>query len=60
MHPTLDMLRNAVGKSMWKEDVARQIISTISTELGSLPTCVMAATRDRASGNAVAMQCYLW
>ena len=43
-------------KSLTGEEVARQIISTISTELGIPSSSVIAAARDRASVNDVAMR----
>ena len=43
-------------KSLTGEEVARQIVSTISTELGTPSSCVIASARDRASVNDVAMR----
>lgn len=42
-------------KGLTGEEVARQIVSTISTEFGILSSYVIAAARDRASVNDVAM-----
>lgn len=42
-------------KSLTGEEVARQIVSTISTEFSISLSCVIAAARDRASVNDVAM-----
>ena len=43
-------------KSLTGEEVARQIVSTISTELGIPSSSVIAAARDRTSVNDVAMR----
>ena len=45
-----------LGKSLTGEEVARQIVSTISTELGIPSSCVIATARDRVSVNDVAMR----
>ena len=45
-----------LAKSMTGDDVAQQIIVVLSTELGITPHCVVAAMRDRASVNNVAMR----
>ena len=45
-----------LAKSMSGEEVARQIIMTLSTELGIASSLVVAAMRDRASTNEVAMR----
>lgn len=45
-----------LAKSMTGEEVARQIITVLSTELGIASHLVVAAMRDRASVNDVAMQ----
>ena len=46
-------------KSLTGEEVARQIVSTISTELRIPSSSVIAAARDRASSNAYCW-CCLW
>ena len=45
-----------LAKSMTGEEVARQLISVLSTELGLPSSHVIAAARDRASVNSVAMR----
>ena len=47
---------NASCKSMCGEEVARQIIIVLSTELGIPSNLLIAAMRDRASVNSVAMR----
>ena len=47
---------DAIGKSLTGEEVAHQIVSTISTELGIPTSCVIATARDRALVNNVAMR----
>ena len=44
-----------LAKSMMGEEVAQQIIVVLSTELGIPPQSVVAAMRDRASVNDVAI-----
>ena len=46
-------------KTMTGEEVARQIINTISRELGMPSSSVIAAARDSASVNDVAMRTVL-
>ena len=45
-----------LAKSPTGEEVARQLISTLSTELGIPSNLIIAATRDRASVNNVALR----
>lgn len=45
-----------LAKSMTGEEVAQQIIVVLSTELGITPQFIVAAMRDRASVNDVAMR----
>ena len=45
-----------LAKSMRGEEVAQQIVSVISQELGIPSSYVIAASRDRASVNDVAMR----
>ena len=45
-----------LAKSMTGEEVAQQIIVVLSTELGIPPQSIVAAMRDRASVNDVAMR----
>ena len=45
-----------LAKSMTVEEIARQIIMTLSTELGIPSHLVLATMRDRASVNSVAMR----
>ena len=45
-----------LAKSMYGEEVARQIITVLSTELGVASNLLIAAMRDRASVNSVAMR----
>lgn len=45
-----------LAKSLRGEEIAREIIATLSTELGIKPTRLLAAMRDRASCNNVAMR----
>ena len=57
-----------LAKSMTGEEVAQQIIVVLSTELGIPPQSIVAAMRDRASVNDVAMKisklcatsCLMW
>ena len=44
-----------LAKSMTGEEVARQLITAVSTELGIVSNLVVAVMRDRASVNDVAM-----
>ena len=43
-------------KSMTGEEVARQIVNAVSTEMGISSDLVVSAMHDRASVNAVAMR----
>ena len=45
-----------LAKSLAGEEVARLLIETLSTKLGIASANVIAATRDRASVNSVAMR----
>ena len=45
-----------LAKSITGEEVARQLITVVSTELSIAPNMVIAAIRDRASVNDVAMR----
>jgi hypothetical protein len=45
-----------LAKSMTGEEIARQIITVLSTELGISSTLLVGAMRDRASVNEVAMR----
>ena len=45
-----------VAKSLTGEELARQLISAISTELGITSNLVVGAIHDRASVNNVAIQ----
>lgn len=47
---------NALSQSMTGEEVARQIIMVLSTELGLTSNLLVGAMRDRASVNEVAMR----
>ena len=45
-----------LAKSMTGDKLAQQIVVVLSTELGTAPHCIVAAMRDRASVNVVAMR----
>ena len=45
-----------LAKSITGEEVARQLITAVSTELSISPNLVLAAMRDRASVNYVAIE----
>ena len=45
-----------LSKSLTGEEVAREVLTVLSTELGIPPSDVVAAMRDRASVNSVAMR----
>ena len=45
-----------LAKNWTREELARQIIMVLSTELGILSSQVIVGTRDRASINSVAMR----
>ena len=45
-----------LSKSLSGEEVAREVLTVLSTELGILPSNVVTAMRDRASVNNVAMR----
>ncbi len=45
-----------LSKSLTGEELARQLITAISTELSVPPQLVLAGMRDRASVNSVAMR----
>lgn len=45
-----------LAKSMTGDELAQQIVVVLSTELGIAPHCIVAAMRDRASINDVAMR----
>ena len=45
-----------LAKSLTGEEVARQLVTVISTELSVQPDLIVAAMRDRASVNSVAMR----
>ena len=45
-----------LSKSLSGEEVARLLVDVLSTKLGVLTTNVVAATRDRASVNSLAMR----
>ena len=44
-----------LAKALTGEELARQLITVISTELSVPPGLIVAAMRDRASVNSVAM-----
>ena len=45
-----------LAKSATGNEIVRELISTLSTNYGRASICLLAATRDRASVNNVAMQ----
>ena len=56
-HPQQSLVRlQLLAKSMSGKEIARELITILSTELGIPPGQLLAAMRDRASSNNVAMQ----
>jgi hypothetical protein len=47
-----------LAKNLSGEEIARELITTLSTELGITPTRLPASMRDRASYNNVAMRTF--